>query len=113
MNGDAQCVICYSIIRKQTYYLRKHYYSCHGNYNNLTGGDRSLKLFELKAAFFLKFMVNETNTNDDNSFDETDIHYNSCQLLRENVSLPLKKASYAVALALAKQCRPFEDGFFF
>lgn len=45
--------------------------------------------------------------------DETDIQNNSCPPILENVSLPLKKASFAVALALAKQCRPFEDGIFF
>ena len=31
----------------------------------------------------------------------------------EKLSLPFKKASYTVALALAKQCRPFDDGNFF
>lgn len=103
MNGDAQCVICYRIIWQKTLFnIRRHYSSCHCNYDKLSGADRTLKLLELKADFFFKFMV-----------DETDIQNNSCPPILENVSLPLKKASFAVALALAKQCRPFEDGIFF
>lgn len=104
MDGEAQCVIYYHVIsNKGLFCLRRHYYSCHENYDNLSGGDWSLKLFQLRAEFFLKFIFDETNIH----------HHTSFQLIWENAALPLKKASYVVALALAKQCRQFEDGIFF
>lgn len=101
MDDDAQCLICNKIIsEKSLYYIKRHYDSCHGNINKLNNSDRTLLLLELKAKFFLTFMVDETDQD------------NGVILINEDVSLPYKKASYIVALSLAKQCRPFTDGIF-
>ena len=46
--------------------------------------------------------------------DETDLpNYKNLPSNNEKLSLPFTKASYTVALALAKQFRPFDDGNFF
>lgn len=58
MNGDAQCVICYRIIWQKTLFnIRRHYSSCHCNYDKLSGADRTLKLLELKADLFLNLWL--------------------------------------------------------
>ena len=55
----------------------------------------TLKLLQLKVDFFVKFLV-----------DVTDVpNYNNLPSNIEKLSLPFKRASYTVALALVKQCR--------
>ena len=43
--------------------------------------------------------------------NETDVpNYNNLPSNNEKASLPFKKASYTSALALVKQCHPFDEG---
>lgn len=54
MEGEAQCMICYSVISKKTLYkIKRHYCACHNLFEFFTGDERKVKLLELKAAFFL------------------------------------------------------------
>lgn len=75
----------------------------HRSFDKLKGVNRELKVLEFKAAFFLQFIADDAN----------DVLIDMESIAKENNNLPVKKASYIVALALAKQCRPLEDGIFF
>jgi len=90
--GDAECVICSSFLPiSKLYNIKRHYSLKHSDFKDLIDG-RERKLLELKAKYFL-LHVAHTIPNKDNS--------------------ALKNTSYVVALALAKQCRSFTDGFLF
>lgn len=99
------CLVCYREIKNITHSgLKRHYENCHSQFLTVAGNERAELVKKLKDDFriyytrILYFANNKTN----NSLDS-----------QPSVSSVQLKASYAVALALAKNVRPFEDGDFF
>ena len=95
---EAQCLVCGQIIKKKCEYsLKRHYRSCHADLQSVTGGKRESLLKKLMQDFKAK---------------------NNIRLIARNEKYPIsgnkqRKASYAIAIALAKKGRPFEDGEYF
>lgn len=93
--GNAECLVCKHITkRNREYYVKRHYSGNHSIYESVTGSSRELFICQLKKPFYEQFINDSLGEN-------------------SSVRYAQRKASFAVALELAKQGRPFEDGVFF
>lgn len=95
--NEAECLVCNQKIKKiSAYSLRRHYNINHSEFHSLTGVERTKCIIKLR--------------NDLNVKNKRILYKSKNNTIVSNSQL---KASYIVALGLAKKGRPFEDGQFF
>lgn len=93
--NEAECIVCNQKIKKiKASCLLRHYDSCHSELRSVTGNEREDYISKLKKRLQLK------NNQILNSYNKNS-NFSNCNPV---------KATYNIALALAKKGRPFEDG---
>lgn len=97
--GGAECLICGREVTLRRFNIERHYRSCHRDFKEKRGEERTETLLSYKKTFFEKMAteyaekMSTTTVAKGRDFKE--------------------KPTLLVALALAKQCRPFTDAEFF
>lgn len=95
--GDIQCLVCRQILKRgNKFTIRRHYDCCYSDLTLITGIERHQLISKSKKDIEIKNNLIANHRYDDNTFTDSQI-----------------KASYTIALALAKKGRPLEDGSFF
>lgn len=102
LKGQAECLICGREVVTKKYNIERYYRSCHRDFEEIKDDKRAETLLLLKKTF-LESMVTEYEEENSTS------NAASCSSGRDFKEKP----TFIVALALAKQCRPFTDADFF
>lgn len=94
--NEAECLVCNQKLKKKgAYYCKRHYDSSHSELSSLSEEDRDKLIRKLKK---------------DMEFKNNRVLNNSCS---NTTACSQMKATYIIALQLAKKGRPFGDGVFF
>lgn len=96
--NEAECLVCSQILKsKDRFHLQRHYNARHSDLHLVIGTERVQLILKLKEDLRIKYSrLLNTHHEETNSVVDGQL-----------------KATYAIALALAKKGRPFEDGVFF
>lgn len=64
--GKAECLICQRSLACRKFILKRHYYLCHQEYDNVKGDDRETLVIGLKKKFYEKMIEDSMEQNESN-----------------------------------------------